>query len=248
MSNQTTARAFDQGTLPEQTFDITCMYCGAVYRWTRPEGTAKCMEAFFPNCCPGQSCGPYSDAPDSVVDQHLAYWRSIVPARWLDTVFPRLPDPVAAETVVNWQYGCGGLLLLGPSGSGKTRSVCLLLRRLCEEGRRPVAFSPTGFGHEVAENCRGHGAKTWAKALGERDLIFFDDLCKDRLTDRVEAELFGIIDARIANLKPTIITTNMTGETMKGVMSNDRAVPLIRRLREEDYFTQVTFRIEGEKP
>jgi len=241
MSNQTIQTAFDGEPLPEATFEITCMFCGCAFLWTRPAGTPKCMEALFPNTCAGASCGPWVENAEAAPDQGIAYWRAITPPLYQDTTFGQLPDATAAQVVLDWPCQISGLLVLGATGTGKTRSVFLLLKRLCREGRRPLVFTATDFGHAVQENMRGAQAGPWVRSLKDRDLLFFDDLGKAKLTDRVEAELFGIIEARIAFLRPTVITTNMTGATMGNILTKDRAAPLIRRLRETDYFKQVAF-------
>ena len=59
-----------------------------------------------------------------------------------------------------------------------------------------------------------------------------DDLGKAKLTERAEAELFGLVEHRIANLKPLIVTTNFVGDKLSDKLSEDRATPLVRRLRE----------------
>jgi len=241
MSNLTIPKAFENGLLPEKEFGITCKFCGQPFVWTRPAGTPACMESFFPNCHSG--CAPTAETA-SVVNEAMAYWRMITPKLYQDTDRNKLPVGPGPEGVFSWQYNIGGLLAFGETGTGKTRSVFLLLKRLCQEGKRPLVFTPIEFSHAVAEHMRGSGGRAWIESLSERDLLVFDDLGKGKLTDRVESELFGLIDKRIANMLPTIITTNLTGDTMEGVMTKDRAIPLVRRFREPDYFTTVSFGTE----
>jgi DNA replication protein DnaC len=63
-------------------------------------------------------------------------------------------------------------------------------------------------------------------------LIYFDDLGKLKLTERAEAELFGLIERRCANGCPIIATTNDTGETLSSRMTDNRGEAMVRRLRE----------------
>jgi len=68
--------------------------------------------------------------------------------------------------------------------------------------------------------------------LATVDVLFFDDFGKMKFTERVESELFAVIEKRTANCLPLILTTNFTGETLEERMTLDRGVPLVRRLRE----------------
>ncbi|NBR91550.1 MAG: ATP-binding protein [Rhodobacteraceae bacterium] len=64
-------------------------------------------------------------------------------------------------------------------------------------------------------------------------LLAFDDLGKERLTQRLESDLFAIIDERTSNLRPTIITTNYNGTTLLERFNNkETGEALLRRIRE----------------
>jgi len=64
-------------------------------------------------------------------------------------------------------------------------------------------------------------------------LLAFDDLGKERLTARMESDLFGIIDERTQNLKTTIITTNYNGQSLLERFGNqETGQAFIRRIRE----------------
>jgi DNA replication protein DnaC len=64
-------------------------------------------------------------------------------------------------------------------------------------------------------------------------LLAFDDLGKERLTARMESDLFAIIDERTSNLRPTIITTNYNGTTLLDRFNNkETGEAILRRLRE----------------
>jgi len=124
------------------------------------------------------------------------------------------------------------ILLIGPTGAGKTRCAYLLLKRLLDEGRRIVAFDCVRFGHDCARRFRDGSGEDWSDGLAKVDLVFFDDLGKGRFTERVEAELFAVVERRLANKLPCIVTTNMTGRSLVAKASHERGEPLVRRLRE----------------
>jgi len=164
-----------------------------------------------------------------------ARWKHICPPLYRQTDPARLPQDKLSQ-VMSWSYGPGGLMLLGPTDTGKTRCAFLLLRRLLEQGRSIRAYDCVGFGHECARQFSwkgsfGDGAE-WIEWLVGLDVLFFDDLGKGVFTERVESELFGLIEKRVANLRPIVVTTNMIGRTMADKLSADRSAPLIRRLRE----------------
>ena len=136
-----------------------------------------------------------------------------------------------------WRYGGRGLLLHGETGRGKTRAAWLLLRRLHDQGRSITAFDCVSFGHECVRRCRdSHGndehVERWADNLATVPVLFLDDFAKEKLTERVEVELFGLIERRTANCLPIILTTNFVGEALEAKLSPDRGAPLVRRLRE----------------
>jgi DNA replication protein DnaC len=68
--------------------------------------------------------------------------------------------------------------------------------------------------------------------LARAEVLFFDDLGKVPLTERVEAEFFALIERRMARQLPITVTSNMTGDDLAAKASTDRGRPLIRRLRE----------------
>jgi len=66
-------------------------------------------------------------------------------------------------------------------------------------------------------------------------LLVIDDLGKERLTQRMETDLFSIIDERTSNKRPTIITTNYNGSGLSDRFNNgETGTAIIRRLK--DYF------------
>lgn len=146
----------------------------------------------------------------------------------------RLPA-AQLKQVLTWQYGPKGLLLAGETGRCKTRCAWLLIKRLIvEDGLSVVTFDSVGFGRELERRYREEDDVTgWLDRLGTGvEVVFFDDLGKLKITERVETELFGVIDQRSSHELPIIATTNDHGDTLSARMSDNRGAPLIRRLRE----------------
>ena len=214
-----------------------CQDCGATFTARRPAFLAARMAP--PSRCP--ACQEKRDRERQIAEaaeaerrrrQHLEErWQALCPPLYRETDPARLPQEHLAA-VLAWQHGPQGLLLIGPTGAGKTRAAWLLLRRLLEEGRRIVAFDCLAFGHEAARRFRDGTGETWAAGVARADVVFFDDFGKMTLTERVEAELFGVIEYRTAHRLPILATSNMTGADLEAKASKDRGAPLVRRLRD----------------
>ena len=143
-------------------------------------------------------------------------------------------DQEKLQDVLSWTYGPKGLLLVGPTDRGKTRMAFLLLKRLILAGRDVAVFDCASFAHKASElfgEGKGRG-QAWVKGLSAIDVLFFDDIGKNPMTERAEAEFYTVVDRRTTHMLPIIGTTNMTGVQLKAKTSEDRGAPLVRRLRE----------------
>ena len=164
-------------------------------------------------------------------------WLSLCPSLYRKTDPVRLvaEHPLASKPlaeVMAWQYGPKGIYAIGPTDTGKTRSLFLLLRRLLEEGRVIRAFDCAAFGYECRRRFMDGTGEDWIDGLTRVEVVFFDDFGKMPLTERVEAELFAVIERRSATELPILATSNMTGADLVAKASGDRGAPLVRRLRE----------------
>ena len=135
---------------------------------------------------------------------------------------------------MNWEFGSRGLILLGETGLGKSRVAWTLLKRvLIEDKPRSFEwFDSISFGHKLAKHYHEENAESWLELIAEKEILFFDDLGKLKLTERAEVELFGLIEKRCANELPVMVTTNDTGDSLAARMSDNRGPAMIRRLRE----------------
>lgn len=192
------------------------------------------QEAFAPKNCPACSKFLDDERKESEEREKLVWrkreWREMCPPLYRDTDVKRLPEQ--AKKVTEWKFNPKGLMIAGDTGKGKTRAAFLLMERLNNEGLSVGVFHGNSFAHQCALKFYESCGERWISDLASRKVVFFDDLGKFKLTERVEAELFGLIEMRIANLLPVIVTTNMTGVELKGKMTNDRGESLVRRLCE----------------
>lgn len=158
-------------------------------------------------------------------------WKEICPPLYLNTDQSRLPRNLLRKAV-EWRFSPKGILVAGNTGKGKTRAIWQGLRVQHSEGRSIIALDSTEFGREVAKRYGENPADAvrWLESLIKCDILFIDDLGKEKLTERTATELFGVIEGRVKQLRPIFATTNLSGAALKASLSPDRGEPLHRRL------------------
>lgn len=144
----------------------------------------------------------------------------------------------AHDTILSHAYGPKGLVIVGPTGLMKTRSVWLLLKTWFDQGKRLARFTNNSFAHQVAQHFRDGDGPEWIEQIKAQGGLFMDDVDKQKFTERVGSELFGLIDAMTLMGKPLIITANTEGAEFENRLApsdgsvNQMGPPLRRRLRE----------------
>lgn len=95
-----------------------------------------------------------------------------------------------------------GLLLAGPYGAGKTYAACAVLAVVAR--LFPVTFAPMTELVEVASLFERGALSRYRNTR----LLCLDDLGKERPTEFAMEQVYGIVDQRWREGKPTVITTN----------------------------------------
>ena len=174
-----------------------------------------------------------ADEARRVHSRRLEAFVKLCPPAYRATEPARLDQDKLAQ-VLAWQYGPRGLVLFGSTRLGKTRCAWLLLKPLVLAGRRVVALTAGEFARQCAD-AYGHSAEAGARFFRRMtacDVLFIDDFGKFKVTERVEAELFDIIEFRTGHGLPILLTTNGTKATFAQAFSPDRSGPIFGRLRE----------------
>lgn len=196
----------------------TCHRCHKT--WTRPS--------------PNQYSGDYTGACSACgrLDRIESFEKQCPPL-YLKTDPARLPK-LQLDATLAWKPGARGLILVGETGRGKTRAAWLLIRQLMANGAfvEILCFDAVGFGHDLSRHYKSEDAEDWLDSVANAPMVFFDDLGKLKLTERAEAEIFGVIERRFSRELPVLVTTNDTGDTLASRMTDGRGPALIRRLRE----------------
>ena len=69
--------------------------------------------------------------------------------------------------------------------------------------------------------------------------LCIDDFGKFKVTERLEADIYDLIEGFTAYGKPILLTTNGTGKVLEPQFSPDRGPAIIRRIR--DFCTPIAF-------
>jgi DNA replication protein DnaC len=105
------------------------------------------------------------------------------------------------------------LVLMGQVGTGKTHEAYAAFSLLGAAGYgRCEAVTVPAFLDGLRPGRPGGVDNT---AVETADLLLLDDLAAERVTDWTGEVLYRLIDARWAHMRPTIITTNATGATVR---------------------------------
>lgn len=158
------------------------------------------------------------------------------PAAFLDTIDSKLAPQM--QIALREYKTDHSVLLHGVTGTGKTRAAWVMFNRawleLYPKSCQFLTMRKLEQQIELGFANQNHGDVL--ERLSNCYLLVIDDLGKERLTARMESDLFAIIDERSSNKRPTIITTNYNGNGLSERFSNgETGTALVRRLK--DYFT-----------
>ncbi|NPV90294.1 MAG: ATP-binding protein [Firmicutes bacterium] len=115
------------------------------------------------------------------------------------------------------------VLLVGDVGVGKTHLLVGAARALIDKGV-PVVFASTV---ELIENLReaelnktnpeydGESIHTQVETLSRAEVVFFDDIGKEKISEWVQVQYYRIINRRYLAMLPTLFSTNLGKEELK---------------------------------
>jgi len=154
----------------------------------------------------------------------------------------------------DWQLGPRGLGLVGKTGLGKTRCMYRMLRRLIENlnietddrhPERPVLSCRIPRIEAVNDATLAKlvltaldfddktGASRQLRDFHSADVLFLDDVGQSKISERVGAELYEIVEYRTSNLKPILFTSNFRGRQLAEKFTDTtRGDAVVRRLAE----------------
>ncbi|SHF79988.1 DNA replication protein DnaC [Caldanaerobius fijiensis DSM 17918] len=148
------------------------------------------------------------------------YRRSKIGRRFIEKSFDNFqatPDNAAALQAARdyaerfelyAEKGLGLMFHFEGYGTGKTHLACAIANHLIREKQVGVIFGNTA---SLFSDLRElDDIAPMLEELKRVDLLIIDDLGKERPTEWVAEKTYEIINSRYENLKPIIVTTNMT--------------------------------------
>ncbi len=169
----------------------------------------------------------------------MAEWTKQCPKAYRESDWKQLPCRHLINEVQAWEWQKRGVVFAGSPGVGKTRLAYIMLKRLHAEGKRVRAMTATDFALGVQEQGGKHKLPEWLKDLCSVSVLLLDDLGKEKLSESVVAQLFHVLDKRMAEELPVLITTNYKGQHFIERFG-EYGEPLYRRLKEACIIMPVT--------
>ena len=160
-------------------------------------------------------------------------WLLICPPRYAHFDPEKLPDRARAIMPEVLAYNPEatphqGVAIVGPSDTGKSMLIHEAARLAFKKGYDVFVTCAADFAWRAADVERRQGFLR--RCLAARILVF-DDVGKGRLTDRVEADFFHVLDHRERWGLPLLWSANSKGQALRQSMTEDRADPILNRLR-----------------
>jgi DNA replication protein DnaC len=165
-----------------------------------------------------------------------------MPALFNDTDPERIGAPLS-QYALGWTPSGKGLLIHGSTRKGKTRTAWYIANRLWNSNNFKNKYLFLTMFELEARIASSWGNSSWDKTMFQMTnvpLLFLDDLGKEKMTDRMASCLFALIDQRTMHQRPTIITTNLTGDTLlERFHDKETGTAFVARLKDPDLFDRV---------
>ena len=220
-----------------KTLTTFCKGCGQIF-----EGASATMElmgvtvTMRENYCPTCQAEKEQAAREMTLGSTASRpkWKEVCPAAYQGFDMARLPESSRAtvEKILDWKWGAQGIGLIGESRAGKTFAIHEVIRRLYAQNLGVKLLSGTGFAFGVA-SLKGDAREALINACIAVPVLLIDDIDKMKVTDRVEADLYHVIEERRKKLFPIFCTLNARGEELKAMMGDNAGAPIVNRLRED---------------
>lgn len=162
----------------------------------------------------------YDDAEDKACEEKRKKYNALrasgIPSMFWDARVENCPAEIGEWVEAIKSGGNQSLLLQGKVGRGKTYAACAAMVALMPG--KVSRFATFGdILREIKATFGGEGTEKAAiSRLTSRAVLCIDDFGKTKPSEWATEKLFDIINERWANQKPTIITTQFTGNELMG--------------------------------
>ena len=142
-----------------------------------------------------------------------------IPLRFIEAKYEDIPDNIRAS-FEKMRETRKGLYLYGPVGTGKTHIVWALKKEIDEKceinlkqsvgGPYCRVYNTTELLHDIRSKFgKDEGQDLLGDLMSCKDIIFFDDIGAEKITDWVLETFYLIINKRYENMIPTVFTSNL---------------------------------------
>lgn len=114
-----------------------------------------------------------------------------------------------------------GLYIHGPRGTGKTLLASILANALMRDGKAVLFESVPDFLNEIRQSYNDKTTEAVTEAARTVEYLFLDDIGAERTNDWVEEQLFSLLNHRMNERLPTIITSNYDVPDLADKLSPD---------------------------
>lgn len=160
-------------------------------------------------------------------------WDAAMPLRFASARVADLEASQGREVCARWWETpeIRTLILVGDPGRGKTHAAYAVGSQAVEDGAWAAAWTMVALN----DAFRPNNDPAAYEVAQECDLLLLDDLGRERITEWTAERLQGVLDARWANNRRTIVTTNLPG----GAVSERYGDPVQDRLIDAAWVVQV---------
>jgi DNA replication protein DnaC len=117
------------------------------------------------------------------------------------------------SAIMAWRQNPISLVLHGQAGRGKSTVMFLLVRQAIQKyGIGCIRWIKSkNLDDQMVADFNNYSDTSFCIAkFAESDILFLDDLGIERSGERTERDYYDLIDKRWEDMKPTIITTNLS--------------------------------------
>ncbi len=148
-------------------------------------------------------------SPEIIENRKLARWN--IPPLYRRCTFENYQDsPNLVASIREYADEGDSILMTGRTGRGKTHMAVAALRHIGEKNSQYL--HATDFLVRLRNAAANHGDHALLKSYTDYSVLVLDDFGAEKMSEYSSQMILLLIEARMANLKRTIITTNLSLE------------------------------------